>query len=451
MVYKNFRLNCIIRILAITVSILLLLLLLFDTGYYITSAAIAVIIMLQVLSLIHYVEKTNREVTRFLDAVRYSDFSQTFNYSGMGASFKELQDSFNDVLSQFHKIRIEKEEHFNYLKTVVRHIGIALITFDESGNIDLLNTASQKLFRQLDPGAVSLKDLSSLKKVSPELYRSLTEAHPGEKTLLKLKAGSELIQLSVSTSKVKLREKEYTVISLQNISTELEANEIEAWQNLIKVLTHEIMNSITPITSLASTLDETLTQSGDTALSPPDKHDLRKGIQTIKKRSQGLLHFVDAYRDLSKVPAPHIKPFSVKEMFSSVGQFLAPSLGDSDIKLISSVEPDSLILNADRELIEQALINLALNSIKALDGIKEPYIRMSAGIDGKGKTLIRVSDNGKGIPPDIIDNIFVPFFTTTKNGTGIGLSLVKQIMRLHNAAVSVSSKEGQETEFKLSF
>ena len=231
---------------------------------------------------------------------------------------------------------------------------------------------------------------------------------------------------------------------------------MEAWQQLIRVLTQKIMNSITPISSLASTVNEMLTSSHPAEDHPkvptPDLiRDIRGAVQTIEKRSQGLLHFVDAYRSLTKIPPPKFQIVSVKELFGQVEQLMRQRFEENRIAFIPWLEPESLELTADPGLIEQILINLILNAAEALQGSSQPRIALSAYIGERGRVTIEVTDNGPGIPKEVQDKIFVPFFTTKPNGSGIGLSLSRQIMRLHGGIIHLSSEPEKQTTFTLRF
>jgi signal transduction histidine kinase len=248
----------------------------------------------------------------------------------------------------------------------------------------------------------------------------------------------------------------FSLISLQNIRSELEETEIAAWQKLIRVLTHEIMNSITPISSLASTLNE-LIRADQTSLraqngeAPDSIPDILQALQTIQKRSDGLLHFVDAYRNLTLLPSPNFQIFPIRELFLRAEKLMQANIKERDILFESWIEPENLELVADPELIEQVLINLQLNALQALEGRREARIKLSASLDSRGKVLIQVADNGPGIPEENLEKIFIPFFSTKEGGSGIGLSLSRQIMRLHNGTISVHSRPGEDTVFTLRF
>ncbi len=448
MVYKNFRLNCILRILVLGVTIYLLFFLLSRTTLYAMSFIIGLIIIYEIYSLIHFVERTNRDLTRFLDAIKYEDFSQTFLGAGFGSSFNDLKTAFNAVLTKFQQTRAEKEEHFRYLQTVVQHIGIGLISFQPDGQVELVNNAAKRLLK-----VVRLKNINELNKFSRQLVATLLKMKPGEKALVKIQDNNENLQLAISAAEFVLRENKYTLVSLQNIQSELEEKEMEAWQNLIRVLTHEIMNSVTPISSLASTANDMLTKNIDSKekICEETIDDVRGAVQTIEKRSQGLLHFVESYRKLTRIPRPNFEIFFVTSLFERVEQLMKTQIDESKIHFETKVDPESLELTADVELVEQVLINLVLNSIDAVKNKHDGKIQLTSRMDDRGRVIIQVLDNGIGIEEDVVEKIFIPFFTTKEHGSGIGLSLSNQIMRLHRGTIAVQSKRGAETVFTLRF
>ncbi|MFQ5648622.1 MAG: PAS domain-containing sensor histidine kinase [bacterium] len=452
MVYKRFRVVVMTRVLILSASLYLFIHLLFgmETRLYATILIVALTIAYQIHGLIHYVEKTNRDLNRFLMTIKHEDFSQIFLGGGLGSSFDELKRAFNDVIQKFQQARAEKEEHFRYLQTVVQHVAIGLIAFRSDGKVALFNTAAKKLFRK--PALRNIKDLEGVSKL---LTRTLLGMHSGQKALVKIHDQNEILQLSISATEFRLREQNYTLVSLQNIHSELEEQELDAWQKLIRVLTHEIMNSVTPIASLASTLNELVNSQGNRpaseALSAESRCDLQGGLKTIQKRSEGLLHFVNAYRNLTKIPVPDLKIFPVQEVFEHIQQLMREEIGEDSIAVSSQVLPTNLELTADRELLEQILINLLKNAIQALQGRPQGKISLFSRIDERGRIIIQICDNGPGIPPELHDKIFIPFFTTKEGGSGIGLSLSRQIMRLHRGTLSVHSRPDDGTVFTLRF
>jgi nitrogen fixation/metabolism regulation signal transduction histidine kinase len=451
MVYRRFRINCVLRVISLAVTLALFFFLLFKTSLHAALFILGVAILYQSYALIHYIEKTNRDLTRFFQSIKFSDFSQSFKDSGQGKSFANLRAAFNDVLDAFRKARSEKEEHYRYLQTIVQHVGIGLIAFQPDGKVELINTAAKRLL-----GVAQLKNIKSLESWSPPLIKTLFKLKPKEKAQVRIDDNNELLQLALCATEFKLRDHTYKLVSIQNIYAELEEKEIDAWQKLIRVLTHEIMNSITPISSLASTINELIKDSPNLKSAQKTENDetltdICDAAQTIQKRSEGLLHFVDAYRNLTLIHKPNFQIFPIKELFNRGAKLIQINLNDKNIKLETKIEPKTLELAADPELIEQALINLLLNALHAVEGREDAKIILLARLDGRSKTIIQVKDNGSGISKENMDKVFIPFYSTKEGGSGIGLSLSRQIMRLHNGTISLKSEPGIETTITLRF
>lgn len=451
MVFKSFRLNVIARVSVVGATLFLVFYLVSQTTLYATTTVVLFLVVYQVYALIHYVEKTNFELSRFLLAIRYADFSQTFSAKGRGASFDELNTAFNEVANEFRRTRDEKEEHFQYLQTVVQHIGVGLIAYTPDGDVALMNTAAKRILH-----VNQLINIASLESVSRPLVERLLALRAGEKALLKLEIHGEAVQLVIYATELKLRGQHHTLVSVQNIQTELDEKEMEAWQKLVRVLTHEIMNSLTPISSLASTVNEMLKPSSaregvSPVLNVENVHDIRGAVETIEKRSQGLLHFVDAYRNLARIPRPNFKITTLAELFARTEQLMQQHISSNAIAFTARVEPLSLEVTADPELLEQVLINLLRNAVEAVEGQSNAAISLEGRIGESGRVVVEVKDNGPGISAEIQERIFVPFFTTKPEGSGIGLSLSRQIMRLHRGSISVTSNTNTGTKFTLRF
>lgn len=453
MTYKNFRLNIIIRVLLLVITGYILVSVLHNGEYFMTPFLLIVLILVQVISLINYIEKTNRIVTSFLESVRFSDFSRTFQAEGLGSSFDNLKNAFNKVIEDFQKIRSEKEEHYFYLQNIISHIEIGIIAFQKDGTVEMINNAAKKLFN-----VQQLKNIQLLESWSPGFEKILFDIRPGENELVKVKPGEDPMQLSIHATEFIINERDIILVSIKNIQSELEEQEMEAWQKLIRVLTHEIMNSIAPIASLTSTVNLMVNEvassfeeqlKGNSAKESID--DIIAALNTIHKRSTGLIHFVEKYRNLTRIPKPNFSVYKVKEQFSNIYNLLEKEIIEKQIKFDISVVPEKLELTADEQLIEQVLINMVKNSIHALDNSEKKKIKLKAYINNAGKRVIQVSDTGQGIIKEVGDKIFIPFFTTKSSGSGIGLSLSKQIMRVHNGSIKVNSIPNIETCFTLTF
>ena len=446
---RRFAVNCIIRVLLLSGSICLLAFLLVKTEFIAASIFLGLISVYQIYSLIRYVTKTNRDLNRFLLSVRHSDFSQSYTNKLKGSGFDELNTAFSEVTKEFQQAKIEKEEHFRFLQTIIDHVGIALIAFNPDGEVELINNAAKKLLKI--PRLGNIKDTES---ISPALADKLSSITPGDKDLVKFKQGDNLLQLSIYATGFILRQQQLNLVAMQNIQSELEEKEMISWQNLIRVLTHEIMNSITPIASLASTAAGLL--KDDKECKVPEElneviTDVGHAVKTIEKRSKGLITFIDNYRKLTRIPKPDFKIVQVKDLFERVESLMAEQFERHSIRFRMQVDPESLTITADPALIEQVLINLCKNSVEAISGVSRPKIKLKAGTDGLGNPVVKVIDNGKGIAEDVAERIFIPFFTTKPEGSGIGLSLSRQIIRMHKGTIGVTSTPKEKTAFKLRF
>jgi len=438
-----------IRVLLLSATLCLLAFLLFKTDFIAAAIFVCLIGAYQIFALLRYVTKTNKNLNRFLLSIKHSDFSQSFTNNLKGAGFDELNAAFGEVNKKFQRAKIEKEEHFRLLQTIIDHVGIALIAFDPEGKIALMNNAAKKLLKI--PRLGNIRDLDS---VSPRLADKLVNICPGDKDLVKLQQDDDLLQLSVYATGFILRQQQHMLVAMQNIQHELEEKEMISWQNLIRVLTHEIMNSITPIASLASTAQGLLKDNKDCEVPESMNEvidDVRNAVNTIEKRSNGLLTFIENYRKLTRIPKPAFRVIQVKDLFDRVEYLLKDQFDQSFIKFKQKIDPESLTITADPALIEQVLINLCKNSMEAVNGLTNPKIKLKAGTDGRGNPVIKVSDNGKGIKEEVLEKIFIPFFTTKPQGSGIGLSLSRQIIRLHKATIGVTSTPNEKTVFKLRF
>ncbi|MBC8415948.1 MAG: ATP-binding protein [Candidatus Cloacimonetes bacterium] len=451
MIYKNFKINCSVRIILISITMLLTFISVYNLGFSVTPILLGVITILQISSMFQYIQKTNRYLTTFLDSIRYSDFSRSFKIEGLGTSYDGLKEAFNNVIGDFQKIRSEKEEHYFYLQNVIQHIGISLIAYRKDGTVEIINNSAKKMFQ-----VSRLKNIENLKNFSSDLVKTLKKMKPGERTLIRTSDEDQMLQLAVYATEFKLRNRSITLVSIQNIQSELEEQEMAAWQKLISVLTHEMMNSITPIASLSATVAKLLKDIDTTDNIPQEiddetVEDIRKSMMTINKRSTGLIRFVESYRDLTKIPKPEFEIVPVKNIFDNVKLLMEEELQKNNISCKRSIIPETLEVTADQQQIEQVLLNLLKNSQHALEGQENGKMELNAFLDKRGKVAIQVVDNGPGILEDVIDKIFIPFFTTKASGSGIGLSLSRQIMRFHGGTITANSEPNVKTEFSLKF
>jgi two-component system nitrogen regulation sensor histidine kinase NtrY len=393
------------------------------------------------LQLYHYVTNVNRKLARFFESVRYSDFAVKFRSDDkMGESFREINQQFNEVLEAFRVARAEKEANLQYLNTIVQQISTGLISFGSDGRVELVNSAALKML-----GIYRLRQLEDLHEPHPQLFTLIATLRTGVRQLYQT---SDDESLSVQATQIQLRGKVLRIVVLQNIQSELQQKEIEAWQNLTRVLRHEIMNSLTPILSLVGTMKE-IVQLDITPEIPENEgvQDLTEALQTLEKRSAGIIQFVNAYRDFTTLPKPVFVEMPAKELLNGVLQLFQKSLHEAFIVATVTILPDTLILTADADQIEQVLINLIKNAIEALQGHSHPSINIRGYSDMNQRVYIEIADNGSGIEPEALERIFIPFYTTKKTGSGIGLSLSRQILQQHGGSLTVSSEVGRGTTF----
>lgn len=452
---KNFRFGVVWRVGFLSGTMLLWVYLITQTEYYVSITILAAVIVFQTIQLIRYVEKTNEKLTRFLESIRYSDFSRSFPDHGLGQSFSELNEAFSRVIEEFKKERAERQEHYRYLQTVVHHIGIGLICFSREGAVELINTAAKRLFN-----IATLRNIKALEDIDPKLLRAVSGLKGGNRTLVRTTIGNETLQLAIYATEFRMHGDMFKLVSFQNIHTELEEKEMEAWQNLTQVLAHEIMNSITPIASLSDTVHMLLStnataQNGQYIIDEEALTDVKDALNTINNRSHGLMRFVNSYRDFTQIPEPDFELFSVYELLKRVRHLNKGEAESQHVKIDIEVDPESLEVTADPQLIEQALINLIKNAFRALHSIDEARITLKGVLDPDGHVLIKVQDNGPGIKRDNLEKIFIPFYSTGQpsgqGGSGIGLSLSRQIMRMHRGTLTAQSKEQHGTTFTLRF
>ncbi len=452
---KNLRIGVIIRVLLLGLSMALEVYLIMATNYYVSMVLIGILILGQIVNLIIYVETTNKNLTRFFEAISYNDFSQSFTKSGQGKSLQSLNAAFNDIIQKFNLERSKSEESYLYLQTVVQHIGIGLFSFNSSGEIELLNTAAKKLL-----GTAVFRNISQLKQISEPLYKAVKDLKSGSRTLVRLAVNNRDLQVAIFATEFRAKGDLYKIVSLNNISSELEEKEMEAWQNLTQVLAHEIMNSITPIASLSDTVNSVLThnllsENNNGGISDETLDDVRQALDTINKRSLGLMRFVDSYRNITQIPNPVFEITELKEIVERVLNLMKGEALSRSVEVELRFEADSVEVKADVQLIEQSLINVVKNAFKVLGGIPEPKVAVRCGIDEFGHGFVDVEDNGPGVQQAALEKIFVPFYTTSKNtgeeGTGIGLSLSRQIMRLHNGTLFLLESKPGKTVFRLRF
>lgn len=450
MAFKNFDTNVMLRVAALFLSMLASVWLMLGTQFYFSAAVMTALSAVQLYGLLRFVKTTHRELNRFMSAVQNSDFSQSFSYNDLGASYKELGEAFSIVFDRFRMARSEREEQAHYLRMLVDHIPVALITIHDDGRVDALNNAARRLFT---PGFPTTPE--EFGRFGSELAETITGIKPGESHVVRTDAPSASRQLKIAATEIIIGGERLKILSLQDIQSELDATEFDAWRELGRVLTHELMNSLTPVSSLAETATQMLEDLKDkTELDSAvgaEIEDIHSAVEAVARRSQGLLNFVESYRQVMRVPPPEVSRFAVAEMFERLDLLMRSDLEERGIAFAVSAIPEGLQMRADPDLLEQALINLIRNARDALEDSFKKKIEVVATVNARNQVEISVADTGPGMAPDVAEKIFVPFFTTKQNGAGIGLSFSRQIMLAHKGTIDLDTAEGEGTTIFLRF
>ncbi len=444
MVYKSFQTNCIVRILLIIVNLYIFFYLCFKTDFYATIAITGLFPIFQIYGLYHYINKTNRFLVRAFESIQYDNFSEKIKTPLKDSSFRELCDELNQIIEKFQKNRIEKELQFQYLKAIIHQTGMGLISVKQTGEISLINKAARVILK-----IPHFKHISQLETVNKDFSDLLMKMKTGEKENFDYSDNGISVQFAVYARDISLKDEQYKLFTIQNIQKELEEKEMDAWKKLIRVLSHEIMNSITPISSLAATANLLITKKEK--MSTSDADDLCQALYTIEKRSRGLMQFVQNYRRFARIPDPHFQILPVAALFKRIENLIQNQLNQDSVQFRMSIKPENLQIKADPDLIEQVLLNLMTNAMEALNETDQPKIRLIAEMNNKSNMIISVRDNGCGIEQDVLSKVFIPFFTTKPDGSGIGLSLSRQIMRLHGGSMHMESDPGIQTISSLVF
>lgn len=404
----------------------------------------------QIYELLRFLGRERQELNQFIEAIQHRDFSRHFNEAQAPPELQHLRRGFNEITATFKSISREKETQYHNLEKTMALVDTGILSYDlENGQVLWMNESLKKLLQ-----VPLMKNVQALAKRDPDLYQAVYALRPGQTriaTAYPQQADAASFKVLLSATAFQNEGRHYKLLAFQNVNEALEETESQAWQKLLNVMTHEIMNSVAPISSLAATLQDRLHQGAATSLSAADLADLEEGIATIKRRSQGLLRFAGTYRNLNRITTLQRSSLQVKDVFANLERLMRPTLAGKNIDLEIHLSSPQLSLSADPNLLDQVLINLVLNAMEALRESPAPLITLSAWENAEGKILIRVADNGCGMSPQVQEKIFIPFFSTRRQGSGIGLSLCKQIVLLHGGLIQVQSREGQGTAFTLRF
>ena len=415
---------------------------------YVYAIILLPVVVIQVINFYLFHKRAQREVEEFVEAIHYRDFSRHFNVKLAPAGLQPLRSGFNEINGAFKQISREKETQYQYLQKLLEIVNTGILSYDiESGVVVWMNEALKNLL-----AIPYLRTIESLDRREPSLTAQIIHLKPGETLITEVHPDKTTIKILLSATAFETEGKTYKLIAFQNINEALDETENNAWQKLLRVLTHEIMNSVAPISSLAGMLKDKLHQSLPQLTDTDGSvEDLQTGIDTIHRRSENLIKFVDTYRNLNKIQTLLLTTAYVRDVFENLYQLMEPTLDAKNIELDIILKDTDLQLEADMNLMEQVLINLVINAMDAVKGKVHPVISLIGTVNSSAKVVIKVSDNGNGMDKEILDKIFVPFFTTKKTGSGIGLSLCKQIMQLHKGSIAVQSAVGEGTTFTLQF
>lgn len=447
MIFNRYEWRLVLRVILLFITLTLTSILVVKDLYLFLVITIPLVVY-EVLDLIRFQKKAQDEVSQFVESIHYRDFSRHFDVRKAPNELKPLRKGFNEINTTFKLISRERETQYHYLQKILELVDTGILSYEQdNGETGWINEAFKQLI-----GVPYLKTIHSLEKREEGLYKEIIKLKPGDSKIVTMTRNQQLIKILVTASVLRSDEKIYKLVAFQNVSEALDETESKAWQKLLNVMTHEIMNSVAPISSLADTLKNRL-QSPEIAgcVASSQLEDLELGIDTIKRRSEGLLKFTESYRSLNKITKLDLTKILVRNLFETLNSLMRPTLEKKHIELEIILRDPALAIEADLNLIEQVLINLMVNAVEAVKDRENPRLTLSAEIQSNNKTLVKVMDNGLGMPPELLDKIFIPFFSTRKNGSGIGLSLCKQIMLLHKGNIQVQSSNGVGSAFILQF
>lgn len=412
-----------------------------------TIIVVVAILTIQGYLLIRLLNNFNSKVYNYFKSLH--DEGTSIKFKVPGDSNDELYNMINEVANMIHNARILKEQQYQYLSFIIETIPVAIIVVDNQEEVILSNNRTNQIFK-----IQTLQNLISFNNISPLLYNSVKDIKIGNQDVVQVKIGGSLTKLLVGLSEFKIENKAVHLYTFQDVKSELDENEIKAWQKLIRILNHELMNSITPITTLTHAIKKCITENGNikefNRIDRSTLNDILRNTELIEERSQGLIQFINNYRSLTSVKNLELVEFSIFDLFEDLKKFFEAEFEEKQITLITEINPVSLTLSADKSLVEHVMINLIKNAIESFEEIKNRSIKLASYAESS-KIVVSITDSGKGIEESAIEDIFIPFFTTKKNGSGIGLSFSKQVMRMHNGEIKANSEPGKGSEFMLVF
>ncbi|MCY1719280.1 ATP-binding protein [Prolixibacteraceae bacterium Z1-6] len=450
MISKSLYLKIVLRVLLILVAALFLGWTIFEQKAYILSFIPAIILLIATINLIHFLNRINRRIFYFFDAIKNEDSTLSFPNNLNNKIIKDLNKSLEKVNQQIQQIHIENRQQEQYFQALLEHAATGMFTFNKKGFILHSNHHMKRLF-----SVDVLTHLNQLERIDKKLYHTIKYIQPSEQRLVTVHNNQGVIQLLIKSNSFISDQEELMLISVHDIKNQLDEQELDSWRKLIRVMMHEIMNSITPITSLSESLAGYFYADGNLK-KPEDINEKTisttiRGLEVIREQGKGLISFVESYRKLTRLPQPNKKVFPIKNLVDNI-RILSGSFENAEkIKMNCEVHPQELEIVADEKQISQVLINLVKNAYQANDNNENAQVTIKASMNPEGRAEIKVSDNGPGISADLMDKIFVPFFTTKEAGSGIGLSISRQIMQMHGGSLKIISSPGKRTIAILSF
>jgi nitrogen fixation/metabolism regulation signal transduction histidine kinase len=447
---NQFKFQLTIRLVSLFLSLLLLAFAIAHDWGFSLMIALTIVSVFLTAAVTRYINSTNRELESFLAGLRFGDFQQTYRISHLGPSFEALEHALQTTVEKFKSLRSEKERLASHYRTLVQHVPIPLFIVHTDGQVQILNHATRRTFN-----VAEIAHIRELERFGAGFQRDVTQIQPGEHVLTHIELAGTVEYFIMVATQLSSGGRIQKLISLQNVQGELDATELATWQDLLRVTSHEILNSLAPVTSCAQTAKSLMDEVIEDGFDGPDLvenlHDIRASVDTVLRRSEGLTRFIQSYRQLSRLPPPKKRKIVLLDYFRRLESLVADELARKQLTLKFEIQPQSLTVMADEDMLDQALINLIRNASDALEEAEDGVIALHGYADGKQRTVIEVRDNGPGISPEVADRIFVPFFTTRQQGSGVGLALVRYCMLSHGGAASFNPNSPKGSIFRLVF
>jgi signal transduction histidine kinase len=446
-IFKRYQERILIRVLVMFLLLSLASFLLVK-GMYDKLVGVLVFVVFSLIDFYNFHRKAQQEVEQFVESIHYRDFSRYFDVKEAPLELQSLRHGFNEINSTFKLMGREKETQYQYLQKILELVNTGILSYEpKSGEVGWMNESFKNML-----GVPYLKTINSLERRDGNLYQEILAVRPGESKIVSLTKDKNVYKTLMAATAFQTDGRVYKLVAFQDVNEALDETEAKAWQRLLSVMTHEIMNSVAPISSLAETMLHRLKESARLLEGQPGAlEDLELGIGTIQRRSEGLMKFAETYRSLNKITTLNLKKVYARDLFENLHVLMEPTLEQKNIEMDILLLDTDISLEVDTNLIEQVLINLVVNAIDAVKENAEPRITLAAYAGSSNRPIIKVGDNGMGMSPEVMDNIFIPFFSTKKSGSGIGLSLCKQILLLHKGNIQVQSVEGVGSSFLLHF